>query len=307
MTTLHLPAPQKRLGWFFAILGALAILELLLTMVVVPTGLVPLASIVISVIFVATPIFAIFVGSGYRWTPWLAIGFLAGGALVHVACVTIHATGATALVLSLLRQIGLITWCLGLGAFLSTLIKDKNLIVPIAIFLAMLDMFLVLTPIGLTQKLMTEHGKEAKKALYEVPAPKTAPTPKGQPTAPPEALAFVGPADFLFLGMFFVALYRFSMKTRQTLLWIVPVLAAYLLIVLLAKNASFFGVPLGMLPALLPIGVTIFLVNRDEFNLNKDEKLSTAVLTAIMLVVLIYGMSRPRQAPVPSKPASQTK
>ena len=106
-----------------------------------------------------------------------------------------------------------------------------------------------------------------------------------------ESLAFVGPADFMFLAMFFVALYRFQMRTRETLLAIVPVLAGYLSIVLLAGHVSFGPVSLAAMPALLPIGATVLIVNRREFKLTKDEKYSSFLIIGVGLAVVTWRMS----------------
>lgn len=293
---------SRRIGLFFAILAVLALLQLAIGQATLPQSWIAPASIVISVIFVATPILAIYVAAGHRWTWKLALGFLLGGALAHYGSYQFGTAGTMDVIAGLVKQTGLICWCLGLGALLSTLIRDKNLIVPIAIFLALLDMFLVLTPIGLTQKMLTEHKKESQKVLYDVPAPKAQPAKKGEAPRRPASLAYVGPADFLFLGMFFVAIYRYRMRTKETIRAVIPVLAAYLLIVLLFGGVQIMGVSLGALPALLPIGATIFIVNRKEFTMTKDEKASTLVIAALGLAMLIYGMTRPRPRAVPSPP-----
>lgn len=294
--------PNRRLAWFFAILAVLALLQVVIGQVSIPEGVLLIANILVSVIFVATPILAIYVAAGYNWSWKLALAFLVGGAAAHYGSYHMGATGVADVLAGLVKQTGLICWCLGLGALLSTLIRDKNLIVPIAIFLALLDMFLVLTPIGLTQKMLTEHKKESQKVLYDVPAPKTQPAKPGQPIKRPEPLAFVGPADFLFLGMFFVAIYRFQLRSRETIRWVIPVLAGYLLIVLLFGGMRIAGVSLGQLPALLPIGATIFIVNRKEFKMTRDEVLSTLLIAALGVGLLIYGMTRPRPRAAPLPP-----
>lgn len=296
-------APQKTyrgIPRFFGLLLALGALQIGLGFLTFPAGLIPFLNLAVSVIFVATPILAIFVAASDPWDWKLALLFLVFGAAAHFGIEALRPSGVVGVLLSVVRQLGLISWCMGLGALLSTLIRERNLIVPIAIFLALLDMFLVLTPVGLTQKMLTQNAEASKKVLYNVPAPKVE-QPKGEKAPPPkvEAQAYVGPADFLFLGMFFVALFRFQMRTQETLRAIIPVLAAYLLIVLLLGSVTIGGVSLGALPALLPIGATIFIVNRKEFVMTRDEIASTAVIAGLGLALLIYGATRPRKAPRP--------
>lgn len=300
-------AQNRSLILYFGMLGVLALLQLAVGQLTVPDSLLFPASVLISIIFVATPILAIYVAASFPWKWPVALAFLVCGGLAHYGSYHLGSAGLLDVVAGLIKQTGLICWCLGLGALLSTLIREKNLIVPIAIFLALLDMFLVLTPIGLTQKMLTEHKAESQKVLYDVPAPKATPTKPGETPKRPSSFAYVGPADFLFLGMFFVSIFRFGLRSRETIRWVVPVLAGYLLVVVLFGSVHVFGISLGQLPALLPIGATIFLVNRKEFKMTRDEVFSTLLITAIGLGLLIYGMTRPRphvvlspQAPAPS-------
>jgi hypothetical protein len=159
---------------------------------------------------------------------------------------------------------------------LATLIKDKNIVVPIAIFLAFLDMFLVFSPLGVTNiiinrvpNVLSAIAAQVPRAAHEVTAERVS------------AGALAGPADFLFLAMFLVALFRFKMKARQTVMVVIPTLLAYMFIVTISHFA---------LPALVPIGVVVLLVNWKEFDLTKDEKLSTAFVTVLGLSLFVWGM-----------------
>ena len=94
------------------------------------------------------------------------------------------------------------------------MIKDKNLLLPVSAFLAGFDIFLVLTPIGVTQQIMKKAPEVLPAVGLNIPKPAATPT-----MGPVEPFAFVGPADFLFMGMFFVAIHRFDLKARDTALW----------------------------------------------------------------------------------------
>lgn len=170
-------------------------------------------------------------------------------------------------------------WTAGLGALLALLLKDRNMLLPVAAFLAGFDMFLVFAPTGPVQTLMAQAPETFRAVTYRVPT-----------VGSPEPIAFVGPADFIFLGLFFVALHRFGMRTRETLIWVVPALLAYLFVVILFGDATLGPVSLGALPALLPIGLVVLLVNRKEFRLTRSEKAATWAVVALAIGLAGYGL-----------------
>lgn len=283
----------------------LAVLRIAVGYVAVPIGLLDAVSVVVTVAFMALPIFALFVGAGHRWDLKQAITIVVLGVLVHVGStelVKMAAGPAAAGVFRATGQLGLIVWCMGVGAGLACLLKDRNMLLPIAVFLALFDMWLVFAPEGLVSKAMSGGGApiSLEAAAYAIPMIATT-------NAPPEEAAngfaqdraYIGPADFLFLAMFFVALYRFQMRPRQTLRAIVPVLIAYLAVVLLLPNAWIGPIRLAALPALLPIGLTVLWVNRREFKLLRDEKIITVGLLAIGLPLVIWRILVTQPGPEP--------
>jgi hypothetical protein len=333
---------RNRLTGFFGVMVVFALLNAILEspFVVIPPSAALAADILVSVVFLAVPLLALYIAAGYAWTSRLAVLFVVVGASLHVIGVFGPSQGLLALAMPFVKSLGLIGWCLGLGALLGTQLKEKNLLVPVAIFLALLDTFLVLTPIGFTHQELTQQKAASKGALYEIPKPRTAPVAKGQPVAPLRALFQIGPADFFFLSALFVVLFRFGLRPNRTLLWVLPILAAYLLVVMLfdkpppaslamllclealcagliilgirLKSTVLLVIPslaaylvavvllgklgigpnsLGAMPALVPIGITALLVNREEFDLNREEKFSTALIAALMVVIIAIGMA----------------
>jgi hypothetical protein len=275
--------------WVFiaAVLG-LGVFRFLLGLVRVGEAWVIPLNVLLAVLFLGIPILALFFGANHKWGPRLALGFVIGGALLQWLGVEFRdMTGIAGGVLNAFGQAGLQFWTVGLGALLATLIKDKNILVPIAIFLAIFDVFLVLTPMGITQQIMQKAPEALPSVAAQVPALGT-----NQPTGKALTAAYVGPADLVFLGCFFVALFRFRMQTRLTFKLVVPALLVYLAVVLST------GWPL---PALVPIGLCLLVANWREFQLSKDEKISTAVVAALGLALLIWSATRPR--PMPEPPA----
>ncbi|HZH99378.1 MAG TPA: hypothetical protein VEX38_10440, partial [Fimbriimonadaceae bacterium] len=242
----------KPLIIFFGVLGALAPLRLALGFAAVPLGLVLPVSILMTVIFIAAPVLALYRAASYAWTAKTAWLFLGGGVLVHIPLQLLAQnvlTGFPAALAAAVAQVGLVTWCVGLGALLTMLLKDKNLLIPVSVFLAAFDIFLVFTPVGFTQQIMRAAPQALPTVGYAVPQVTNTPT-----SGPVGAFAYIGPADFLFMGMFFVALFRFRMRTRETLIALIPALLVYLLL----------AAVLGPIPLLVPIGLTVLLVNIAE-------------------------------------------
>ncbi|MCW5942482.1 MAG: hypothetical protein KIS66_09640 [Fimbriimonadaceae bacterium] len=280
-------ADTRRLALFFSVLAMLAVLRVVLGLVPVPLGWVPAASLLVTMFFVFVPIVALFRVAGHAWTPRLATGLLAGGVLVHVglgfaAQGLLRNEGPVAAFLTAFAQAGLLTWCLGLGGLLATMIREKNMLLPIAIFLAGFDIFLVLTPAGPTKYVVENRPEILQAVAYQVPSVGTA--------AP---LAYIGPADFLFLGAFFIALFRFQMQTKRAFYWMVPTLIVYLLTVVLFGSVRIGGVALGALPALVPIGFCVMLTNLREFRLSRDEKWATLVVALLAVGIVVFGATRP--------------
>jgi hypothetical protein len=277
---------------FFVILLVLAGLRLLLPLVTVPVRMLVPLGMIVTAVFIAGPVLAVFFAARYDWAgrhgsstgrrvPWMALAFLFGGLAAHVLAWILStrvlegmaAQGAIAF-----GQMGLIVWCTGLGALLATLLKDKNLLIPVSIFLVGFDIFLVMTPLGFTQQIMERTPQILPAVAMQIPT-----------VGSVQPFAYVGPADILFLGMFFVALYKFDMRVRQTMLFIIPAILIYLALLFVYQA----------LPLLVPIGLTVLLVNWPEFKLNKEEWASTALVVALVIGAIFMG----RSLPAPQTPA----
>ena len=231
-------------GRFGAGLLALAVLRVLAGLVAVPPESLGIVNGLLAVAFIGVPVWAIAQAARAPWTPRTAVALLVGGVALQ-ALATVAAKGAGGLgglVLLSVAQGALQVWCVGLGALLATLIRERNILIPVAVFLAIYDLFLVVTPVGFTQTLMKAAPAALANVGHAIPQVQATGAPKG---ATPGDAGYIGPADLVFLGAYFVALARFGMRLGETVLAMVPTLALYLLVVLGT------GVPL---PALLPIG-----------------------------------------------------
>lgn len=272
-------------------LGVLIILRLLVGFLQVPAFLAPSLSLVFSAIFIAIPIIGLFYAAQARWGLMIPLALIGIGVVLQVSGTPLAQAatlpGWARLSFQALAQSGLILWCFGLGASLAALFNDKNLLLPVSVFLAGFDVFLVTMPSGPVQQVLQRQPEIFQNVAYAVPAA----TKAGQAVGV-QIGAYVGPADFIFLSMFFVALYQFQMRIKQTLPWMVAALVGYLGVVLLLGDVQLGPISLAALPALLPIGLVVLLVNFPEFKLSRDEWIGTVVVGILAVALATFGIQQ---------------
>lgn len=298
------PQSWRGLRFYIAVVVALGLTRLTLGLFVrVPPNVAWVLEVLLAVVFVGLPIYALFRAAAAPWEKRHAGIMVALGVLLHAgfallnyslsvppnpeAGPTAYAQSAWPLLVTTVAQSGLLIWTLGLGALLATSLKDKNLLLPIAAFLAGFDIFLIFNPTAITHRLVTENPELTQAVNLATPTVAVV----GQQQVPIAPFAIAGAADLFFLGMFFVALYRFGMRAAETMRWVVPILIIYLLVVL-AAGGGLLPPILGMLPALVPIGITVLIINRKEFKLNKEELAGTWGVVVIALLLAGYGIYR---------------
>jgi hypothetical protein len=284
----------RPLGTFIIALLGLALLKFLLGLVPVPSGMLQATTIVVTIIFVAVPVYALFRAGAASWTPKLGVTLILVGVAVHVGLqflgsVVLGGQGIGAGLALSLRDVGFFSWCVGLGALLASLLKEKNLLIPVSVFLAAFDIFLVLTPMGPVKQILQVAPEIPQAMALNVPAAQSEPT--GMVAQP---FAIIGPADFVFMAMFFIALFKFGMDARRTAAWLAPAIVVYLGLALL----------IGPVPLLVPIGITVLAVNARHFKLNAEEWASTALVAAIAAGLIWWGATRP-SSPSDSRPQAE--
>lgn len=288
---------------FTLILAGLVALDVILAVTRFPQSWTPVVTPVVTALYVSTPIWALYEASREQWSWKPALALLVTGVAIHATVIlpvhTAHSMGEYTWMRAVAgcQQAGLLTWCLGLGAGLALLLKDRNLLLPVAIFLAAFDIFVILTPGGPTRHLMQQHPDFFNKVAMQIPKAAFTGTEVGSGVA-----ARVGPADMFLLAMFFIALTRFGMKATATFRAVAPALMIYLFIVLVFGSYRIGPIRLEALPALVPIGAVILIVNRNEFHLSRDERMSTAVVAALGIGLIVFGATRPRPMEPPIAP-----
>ncbi|MBL8047155.1 MAG: hypothetical protein JNJ45_00590 [Chthonomonas sp.] len=294
--------PRPEWGRYFALIGGLFVLRLIVDQIAVTNPVVAhIGQVLVTALFLIGPIVATFVAARWLNVSRSLVLFLVGVALHVLGVLASQAMGKQPsfgkVVLESLAMAGLSCWTTGLGGLVASIIKDKNLIPPIAIFLAGFDMFLIFNPTSITQVILKQKPEVFQAAAYQIPTFGIGPA------------AYVGPADFFIIGLLFVTIFRFDMRARATLKWTCITLLAYMLIVLYLGEFSLGPVSLGQLPALLPIGLTCLIVNWKEFRMAPAERGMTAFVAVIAMALAGYGIYRASQpAPIVSPaPVNQVK
>lgn len=265
------------------ILAALAALRFAMVPVVLPLPAAFWVSVGASLVFLVGGLWAVYAGSRYNWTLIAALAGVVIGLVIQFGLPALSRAPWMDLLSASVGPAGLITWSASLGALVGRLIRDYNMLLPISVFLMGFDFFLVLTPAGITQAVLGAAPEMVAQMAYTTPAVRTEVT-----EAPLQPFALIGPADFLFFSMFLVTLNRFGGRAKATFFWVLPVLAAYLLVVLLFGHLSFGPFSLAALPALVPMAIVVLAVNWNTFKLSKDEKLSLMVVI-VLVMALIAG------------------
>ncbi len=286
---------------FALIVAGLASVNVLRQFIVVPDSLIKPIDIILLVGFFVATLIAIFRAMSMQPKPkqaciLLGIGVATQAIFLCLLNLVFKNQGLAASICKDLSQIGLMLWAIGLGALVASLLREKNILIPIAIFLVAYDYFLVLAPMGFTKKIMAANPNLLGQIGYAIPRVKThADIANNTNAAIGATSAVVGPADLVFLGAFFLAMFRFNMRPKETLQIMIPTLIGYMVLVLVTGWS---------LPALVPIGLVTLIVNRNEFKLNKDEKISTIVLAILAVLVLSFLATRRPTSPTEPLPTA---
>ena len=299
-------ADRSGLVHFFAVVAGLFLLRIALAYIAVPAGAATALSLLNTVLFLGLPIYGLYRAASHEWKPGLAIGLILAGVLAHaggaIAANALPESGLAIVTVSAVAQAGVLIWCLGLGALLSLGIKDKNMMIPVAIFLAGFDMFLVFNPEAPTYRFLRENPQIVQDFLMNIPKANVT----GAATGTVQTLAFIGPADLLFSATFFALMFRHGMRAKRTVQWLIPVLLVYLLIVIFLGPYTKVGpFSLSMLPAMVPIGLVVLLVNRREFKMEKQEVMASIGVAVLAVALASYGIWRASTQPTGPAPPTE--
>lgn len=291
---IHPGLNRNGLKFFFVGITVLILFGTLLAFLRFPIGVYQPISMVVAVLFVAIPIAALFCGAAATWNWAKAGAFIALGVGLHVFgayAPDIFGLQSGHPILYVIVTTGLMFWCMGLGAALAILIREPNLMIPVALFLIGFDVFLVFAPIGTANVEVIDRSQFFENVAYTIPMAQPVPEATEERRISVIPIARIGPADLFFSAAFFTMLFRFRLRPFETVKWLIPVLAGYLMIVLFMSDVRVGPFFLGALPALVPIGLTVLIVNKDKFKMDKTEKAATAGIGVIALLLAVAGLA----------------
>lgn len=170
----------------------------------------------------------------------------------------------------------LIWFAASLGALIARMVREMKLLLPMAVALAVVDIWAVFGG-GLVAQAQSGKAPVTAKAMQALTAKLPTITPKSG--AAPLQLA-IGFADFLFVALFFACFAKFGIPSRNTFLVLCGALVGYMIYVAVTGTA---------LPALVPIAVVVICMNLRRFRYERSEVF--ALLYAGLIIVglaLVY-------------------
>ena len=164
--------------------------------------------------------------------------------------------------------------CTFLGILLSRIIREPNVLLPVALIAMPIDYLGAMTSIGFTNQIVHQHPSVVPAISIPVPAVGAAHHGGLHP------IGFIGPGDALFMAFFFAVVLRLNMNVRGTFWWMYGLLTLTMLIVL-----SPFGFNIA---ALVPMGLAVLIANFRYFKLKREEVFAT-IYAALLILTLVTG------------------
>lgn len=162
-----------------------------------------------------------------------------------------------------------ITLTLGLtciGTLLSRIIREVNVLLPVAFVAMPIDYIGAMTPTGYTHDMVMHHPNIVRSVSVSVPV--------FHGVAP---IGFIGPGDVLFVAFFLAVVQNLKLNERGTFWWMYVLLTGTMLAV------TIFGVNVA---ALVPMGIAVLVANFRYFRLQRSEVFASIYAAIIVLVIV---------------------
>jgi len=202
-------------------------------------------------------------------TGWL-IPVFAAAVVALIMLGAVKMPPVVAVLVASMRDIALILFAVSLGYTLSVIVREPNILLPVAIFAAIVDYWSV--NYGPLAILLARRPQVVAAAAVQVPA-------MGQP----EPVSMIGVGDFVFLALFFGVMYRYRMNVAGAF-WLGFVLLTLTMFAVLRVPS------LGAVPALVPIAIAVIGANTKHLKLKRGEVLSTLLVGIILVALLILSV-----------------
>lgn len=184
--------------------------------------------------------------------------------------IVINNMGSLAVFPKIIYSLLIIILCASFGSILSNLIKERNMLIPVMLCCAFIDIWTV--TVGFVAKTL----ETAPNILGAVSS--TIPMVGGKTFL---SLGTIGAGDFIFPAMVFACAFKFNFNKKRNFWFMFGFLYAGMLLVILNI------VP--MLPALTCVTAATIIVNRKEFTLSKKEIGYMGIVFSLLTLVLIIS------------------
>jgi hypothetical protein len=155
------------------------------------------------------------------------------------------------------------------GVLLSRIVRERNVLLPVALVAMPIDYLGAMTPIGFTHDAVQRHPSIVHDVSVPVPT-----------VGSLHPIGFIGPGDALFIAFYFAAILRLGMNGRGTFRLMYVLLTLTLLYVLLPNSLP--------VAALVPMGFAVIIANARLFTLKRDEVFAM-LYAAALVVALVAG------------------
>lgn len=216
-----------------------------------------------------------------RATAALMLGVGIAGLILlrHVSSPVGRGAGPLLLLLYAVRELCVVIGSVGFGILLASAVRDRNILLPAAVFAAFAD-FLVVHFAPSTVHWALTNGARGQQAINAM----SAHVPALHPGLP---VLTVGFDDFLFLSIFFACVHRFHLRLRATFV---------ALLVLVTLSLWFVPLTGAAIPGLVPMSLAFVLANFRCFKLSREELHAMGAAAAIVLIAVLFLMlGRPRE------------
>ncbi len=160
------------------------------------------------------------------------------------------------------------------GRLLSRIVRERSLVIPVALVLALADIFTVF--LGPTALALEEAPELVAAVSVKLPAMGSATGPAG--VAGLRHVATLGPGDTFFATLLFAVVLRFGLDLRRSFWWMYAIVG-----VVLAAAVAVPGMP--PLPVLPLMAVGFLVVNWRDVRLTRTEWVYVAIVFAVVIAL----------------------
>jgi hypothetical protein len=208
---------------------------------------------------------------GLRPRGGMSLGLTAASVALWFAVVVgipLHHGTALALLAAFLQNLFITLACTFFGMVLARIVREANILLPVALIAMPIDYIGAMTPIGFTKNAVTQHPNMVHAVSVHVPT-----------VGALQPISYIGPGDALFMAFFFAVVLRLGMNDRATFWWMYGLLTVAMLLVLVLPDFN--------IAALIPMGLAVVVANGRFFRLKRAEAFAVLYAGGFVLALVV--------------------